>query len=1089
MKSSLSLQLKQLLLLAVLLLSPVVASGQYTLTGTDVTIVDGVITKYLRTVNWEHIVIPDTLQGQAVIGIGEAAFFPGYGAYVSAVKLPSTIEFIRENAFYDNYVRYLNAGNCSRLKIIGQGALKNNQTDSVNFTGCHSLEEIHSDAFSGSRIRKINLTNCTALRFIGTNAFSFLHNDPVSTTLPVNVDPYYSQYGWIDDSLRFYESGDDITDFTVGYHIPAPYTLKDDDLEVQNGTIISFTPSTRKEIIIPDSIEGQSITGIGETVFQNRGIWSVTLPSSLITIGKDAFSGNRIMDLNMSTCNNLTTIGKNAFRDNQIDSLNILDCTSLTYIDMDAFTNNLFTSFSLPVNADPTLAVFGWKDGERVEYYTGDKASNTTTWYYIPVPYTLTDDDVVIENGILLSCSYNFQVKEIIIPDTLDGQAVCDIGQNTFYNKPIIALTLPSTLTNISSNAFQYNKITHLDMSACSSLIYICENAFQYNDIDTLDLSNCTALRIIRDWALANNKITNLDMNGCTSLTLIEERAFFGNPDSTIILPVHSNPEYASYGWMDKNEVQYESGDEVPSGIPGSTSYYFVPAPYTLSEDDVVMKDNRMVSCSWDFALINIIIPDTLELQPVEEIENMVFSNKGIRYLTLPSTLKRIRENAFSYNPISSPDFSKCSELTFIGEWAFFPFQLGNVDLRSCTSLSLISELSFSQYDSLILPAHSVSEFAAGGWKDHTGGRYNNGDTVTLGRDMFLYLPAIKTHVPDDYFEQALIDLGYDPDGELNDTVPTALIQPLRILDISNKGITDPTGIKDFTDLTLLKCQGNELDACALDFMYHSMPDLTGKTKGKLVARRDYYTTNPGVANSNTSLAASRNWMVCDLYYDTLFVPVTGDGSGCPDKYYDQELAVCENELPYVFGEQQLITPGVYTETFMGVAGNDSTVTIRFDILAVPGQPVIVQDNDTLRASEAAAYHWYLEGVQIENQTGRRLVISENGNYSVKTENEAGCLSEMSETVYAVYSSIFEETEPGIRVYPNPVKGLLYIEVDPRMVAREMKLYNHLGQTIWAGIFEGPRGELDMHIQRPGMYILEIKGRNEMKRMRVLKSR
>ena len=368
MKKNIFLQIKILCLHTAIFIFPAVyGKGAYTITDADVTMVNGVITEYLRDIAWEQIIIPDTLQGQAVIGIGEYAFFPTYlhGAYVSAVKLPSTIEFIGENAFYCNYVKYLDAGNCSRLKIIGQGALKNNHTDSVNFTGCHSLEEIHADAFSGSRIGKINLTNCTALRFIGANAFSFLHNDPVSAALPVNVDPYYSQYGWIDDSLRFYESGDDITDFTVGYHIPAPYTLTDDDLEVQKGTIISFTPSTRKEIIIPDSIEGQSITGIGETVFQNRGIWSVVLPSSLITIGKDAFSGNRIMELNISACNNLTTIGKNAFRDNQIDSLNILDCTSLTYIDMDAFTNNLFTSFSLPVNADPTLAVFGWMDGQK----------------------------------------------------------------------------------------------------------------------------------------------------------------------------------------------------------------------------------------------------------------------------------------------------------------------------------------------------------------------------------------------------------------------------------------------------------------------------------------------------------------------------------------------------------------------------------------------------------------------------------------------------------------------------------------------------------------------------------------------------
>jgi len=67
-----------------------------------------------------------------------------------------------------------------------------------------------------------------------------------------------------------------------------------------------------------------------------------------------------------------------------------------------------------------------------------------------------------------------------------------------------------------------------------------------------------------------------------------------------------------------------------------------------------------------------------------------------------------------------------------------------------------------------------------------------------------------NTYVPDDLFEQALIDQGYDS-GPLDDYVPTANINTLTSLSMSSKGITDLTGIEDFTDLTNLLCWNNNL--------------------------------------------------------------------------------------------------------------------------------------------------------------------------------------------------------------------------------------------------------------------------------------
>ncbi|MCD6596063.1 MAG: BspA family leucine-rich repeat surface protein, partial [Bacteroidales bacterium] len=66
-----------------------------------------------------------------------------------------------------------------------------------------------------------------------------------------------------------------------------------------------------------------------------------------------------------------------------------------------------------------------------------------------------------------------------------------------------------------------------------------------------------------------------------------------------------------------------------------------------------------------------------------------------------------------------------------------------------------------------------------------------------------------KTYVPDDHFEQALIDLGYD--DVLDDHVLTTNISGVTSLDIHGKQITDLTGIEEFTALTSLNCSDNNL--------------------------------------------------------------------------------------------------------------------------------------------------------------------------------------------------------------------------------------------------------------------------------------
>jgi len=68
---------------------------------------------------------------------------------------------------------------------------------------------------------------------------------------------------------------------------------------------------------------------------------------------------------------------------------------------------------------------------------------------------------------------------------------------------------------------------------------------------------------------------------------------------------------------------------------------------------------------------------------------------------------------------------------------------------------------------------------------------------------------AQKTYVPDDAFEQALINLYLD--DIFDDSVNTSAIDTVLILLISNNGVTDLTGIEDFIQLSNLFCSGNQI--------------------------------------------------------------------------------------------------------------------------------------------------------------------------------------------------------------------------------------------------------------------------------------
>jgi hypothetical protein len=129
----------------------------------------------------------------------------------------------------------------------------------------------------------------------------------------------------------------------------------------------------------------------------------------------------------------------------------------------------------------------------------------------------------------------------------------------------------------------------------------------------------------------------------------------------------------------------------------------------------------------------------------------------------------------------------------------------------------------------------------------------------------FITLTAQTTYVPDDEFEQALIDLGYDT--VLDDFVLTANINTVTSLTVVGYSIADLTGIEGFTSLKELDCSFillTSLDVTQntaltnLDCEFNNLTSLD-------VTQNTVLTNLTCDSNQLTSLDVTQNTVLTDL--------------------------------------------------------------------------------------------------------------------------------------------------------------------------------------------------------------------------------
>ena len=133
-----------------------------------------------------------------------------------------------------------------------------------------------------------------------------------------------------------------------------------------------------------------------------------------------------------------------------------------------------------------------------------------------------------------------------------------------------------------------------------------------------------------------------------------------------------------------------------------------------------------------------------------------------------------------------------------------------------------------------------------------------------------LFVTAQQTYVPDDNFEQELINQGYD--NVLDDNVLTANINMITHIHLAQDSILDLTGIEDFDSLATLLCYNNLLTTLnltnntileALDCYNNQLTSLDLRN-GNNTNMSIYIHNNPNLTciNVDDTVWANTNWTV-----------------------------------------------------------------------------------------------------------------------------------------------------------------------------------------------------------------------------------
>ncbi|WP_299273720.1 choice-of-anchor D domain-containing protein [uncultured Psychroserpens sp.] len=491
-----------------------------------------------------------------------------------------------------------------------------------------------------------------------------------------------------------------------------------------------------------------------------------------------------------------------------------------------------------------------------------------------------------------------------------------------------------------SLNCFT-SKLSSIDLSDNIALEFL---NLSFNDLTTIDVSSNTLLEIIN---VSENEISNIDLSSNTLLDIL----YCNDNPNLNALDLNSNINLTQLDCSDSPLGTIDLSNNINLEI--LRVFRSQLTTLDVSNNPALIEVHCYSNHIVNLDLSNCPLLTTLNCSVNYGLSMLDVSNNALLE-TLSATLcyissidltnnLNLNSLALGTNPLTNIDLHTNNLLTHIylqntPVLEFVNLKNGANDLISNFNITNSPNLNCLQVDNEV-DANAGNGIYATWLKD---------STVSYGQH------CLDTYVPDDNFEQALIDLGYDT-GALDDYVLTSDIEPILSLNIENESIIDLTGIQDFRDLEELRCRNNQI----VDL------DLSYNTNLTFLRLEDNLLETLNLKNGNntilTTMRAQDNNLLC-VEVDDEIAANAGTGSysswqvdngvvysercgGCP------EINLLGNGMSIANGDD---TPDTNDHTDFGLVDFGNFVEYTFTIenigiadLLLSGAPLITITNST----------------------------------------------------------------------------------------------------------------------------------------------
>jgi hypothetical protein len=165
---------------------------------------------------------------------------------------------------------------------------------------------------------------------------------------------------------------------------------------------------------------------------------------------------------------------------------------------------------------------------------------------------------------------------------------------------------------------------------------------------------------------------------------------------------------------------------------------------------------------------------------------------------------------------------------------------------------------------------------------------------------------------------------------------------------------------------------------------------------------------------------------------------------------------------------------GTYIVTVTDAIDSSITVSVIItDGLDIP--LTITQNGDTLYATTAPNYQWYLNDTIITGATSQNYFITQSGNYSVITTTDSCTfISNIIETGCLCVGISEIDFSKKITLYPNPATTTLTLTTEQTIKNAELKIMDAIGQEVYHSIFDIERSSFDISQFPTGLYYLTL---------------